>query len=455
MGSSFTNCHVRCPEATRCATAVGELTRRRAILTSPKKRWITVYDEACESQNIAELARFAKGLSSKLSTDVITFLLHDSDVFIYQAYRKGRLVDQFNSRPDYFGEISAAEQKQWAGNFKKLLPLAPAGVTVEKIAKVLGKKHLFQEQLVAAFARLMGIDAKRACTGFGYLEQSSHKFRMVHGRGHSPEAAALIKSVDRGDLEKVHLLLSKGVSPDVKSRMGESLLASAIRFNKREIAFALLDAGADPFSPQETNAIWAAAAHGQREVLARLLQLPSPKLQACFPSALTSAVQMGHAEIAGDLLKAGANPNTANKDGFTLLMTACFRGLEVIWEITFGREIPSRPGEKARDWTAIVTALVNAGADVNARAGNGMTALMLAQLTGQKEIVDILERAGADAAVTPSHAEIERLMDAYRKQVGETQNQMNRSPGPRNRRPNRFRVNCILIRKCGASFCNS
>jgi ankyrin repeat protein len=387
------------------------------LLTTAKEGWVTVYDETSEAQKQAELQRVAQGLSVGLAADVFAFLLHDSDLFIYWAYRKGKLLDQFNSNPDYFGKVDSGEKKKWAGNFEKLLPLAPAGVTVAKVRQILKKKAVFHEEIVAAFARLMGIDPERAGTGFRYLIRGGHDFQLVYGRSHSPNAAALIESADKGDVNSVRKLLSGGVSPNLKSRLGESLLATALRFHRSEIALALLDAGADPFRPPETNAVWAAAAHGEREVLARLLQSPSPELQACLRAALNAAVQGGHVEIVGDLLKAGADPNAAGESGFTALMSACCRGPEVIWEILAGREFPSRPEQKRTDWTAIVRRLLEAGADINARARNGMTALMLARSVGQRETVDILEKAGADPDLKPSGPELNELAGRFRMAV--------------------------------------
>jgi ankyrin repeat protein len=419
MGSSFTNCHVRTSDKARCSKAASEVVSARALLTEPRRGWITVYDEASETQDIAVLQRVAKGLSHKLATDVLAFLIHDSDMFLYHAYRKGKLVDRFNSRPEHFGEVTSAERKKWAGSFKKLLPLAPAGVSVERIGRVLGKKTVFQEEIVAAFARLMGIDAARARIGFRYLEQASHKLHVVHGRGHSPQAAELIDRVEKGEVEKVRELLSRGVSPNLKSHLGESLLATAIRFHKKEIAFALIDAGADLFTPPETNAVWAAAAHGEREVLGRLLQSSSKELRACLPAALANAVQMGRVEIVGDLLKAGADPDTPGAAGLTPLMTACFRGTEVVWETVFGKDFPSRPGQKRTDWAAMVTTLLNSGANVSAQGSDGMTALMLARVTGQKEIVEILEKAGADPNLKPSGRDFEKLVKTFSTKVRE------------------------------------
>ncbi len=408
MGASFTNCHIRSFDSAACLKAVTGLARSRALVTDPKNGWITVYDETSESQDLGEIRRIARGLSSKLATDVFAFLLHGSDVFVYLLYRSGKLIDQFNSRPDYFGDVSASQRKKWSGDFKKLLRVAPRGLTIEKLRRVFSRNILFQEQLAIAFSRLIGIDPKRAGTGFRYLQEETHKHRLVHGRTHSAEAAALVSSVDKGDLNQVHELLSKGVSPNQKSRFGESILASAIRFHKREIAFALIEAGADPYSPIETNAIWSAAAHDEREILGKLLQRKSPQLHACLGTALMTAIQMGHTTIVGDLLRAGADPNTATANGLTPLMAACSRGHELMWEIVFGKEIPER--QKESNWTNIVKQLLDAGANVNTQASNGMTALMMARGTGRNDLVAILEEAGADSILGPSGPEFEMLV---------------------------------------------
>ncbi len=428
MGASFTNCHVRTSNFDLCSKALSEVASARAFLTAPKKGWISVYDEASETQDLAEVERVAKGLSKRIQMDVIALLLHDSDVFIYQAYRKGKLVDQFNSQPDYFGPVTASKRKKWAGNPDKLRALAPPGVTAERIGRVLKKKVLFQEELTAAFARLMGISADRACTGFRYVAESPNAHKLVFGHGHSLRDSDLITGVEKGDIEKVRELLSQGVSPNLKSRLMEPLLTTAIRFHKKEIAQALMDAGADAFSPPEANAVWAAAAHGEREILARLLQSPSDKLKACLSAALLSAVQMGHVEIVRDLLQAGADPNGPDSGAFTPLMASSFRGLEVMWEVVAGRDFPAGSGGKKTDWAAMVRALVEAGADVNAQS-SGMNALALARTTGQKEVVKILEDAGSDPNLKPSGPYFQELVTKFRTDAGKSAKLSPPAPG--------------------------
>ncbi len=55
-------------------------------------------------------------LSHSLKAPVFHFQIHDEDIWIYQLFVKGIEVDAFNPVPDYWGNITAAEQRRWAGS---------------------------------------------------------------------------------------------------------------------------------------------------------------------------------------------------------------------------------------------------------------------------------------------------------------------------------------------------
>lgn len=396
MGVFFTNYQVRTKDAVACAKAVADLVRSQALVSDAEAGWVSVYDENSESQNEKEMERLAKELSSRLATEVFAFLLHDSDIFVYWLYRKGKLVDRFNSRPDYFGPVKAAERRKFAGDFSKLQPISAVAASANTFQQLVAKKHVFKEELARDFAQLMGINPERACTGFKYLNESEHGLVLVHGKGHSDADSDLAESVESGNVDGVRSALEKRASPDGKTSYGESLLASAVRRNRVEIAALLLEAGADPFANPKADAVWAAAAHGSREILKMLLRKPSEKLRHSLPAALTAAVMAGNAEIVEDLLRAGADPNLRHESGTTPLLSACSRGTEFVAEILTGR----RP-DKPTDWPAVVKALLKAGADVNVQDKNGMTPLLMARATGQKEIAELLLAAGADPNAKP------------------------------------------------------
>jgi ankyrin repeat protein len=102
---------------------------------------------------------------------------------------------------------------------------------------------------------------------------------------------------------------------------------------------------------------------------------------------------------------AGANVNATDKDGGTALMTACERlSLRVVKELLSAGALPNialpRDGRTALMFCCfrpdLISALVAAGVDVNARAKDGTTTLMLVVRQGFPEAVGILIEAGAD-----------------------------------------------------------
>jgi ankyrin repeat protein len=323
------------------------------------------------------------------------------------GFAKGSLVDRFNSRPDYFG-LDPEERKKWAGDFNKLLPLAVEGITVKRIQELVSRKRVFEEELASGLAGLMGINPERASTGFKYLMESEHSFLLMHGKHHSEADTELAKSVESGDIPGVRSALERHASPNGKNGMGESLLVNAIRLGRTEIAALLLASGADPFDNPKADAVWAATAHDNGEILKALLRTPSEKLRSRLPAALTSAIMFSaNAEMVEDLLNAGADPN-AVRDGTTPLMMACSRGTEFVVEI-----LTAQHPRKQTDWTAMAKALIKAGADVNAKDKNGMTPLLMARATGQKELAELLIEAGADPNAKPG-AEFLKGMEALK-----------------------------------------
>ena len=71
MGASFTNCQVRSDDANAVAAALTPLLKTRGYVSPPYGGWVTVYDEATESQDSKLLTTLAKELSKAL-TDVLT-----------------------------------------------------------------------------------------------------------------------------------------------------------------------------------------------------------------------------------------------------------------------------------------------------------------------------------------------------------------------------------------------
>jgi len=101
MGLFFVNYHLKTTDNQAVETHLQELVSRRACVSPPKHGWVTVFDEASDSHDSAEIDRLARELSHRLQTVLIAFVVHDSQVFAYYLFDQGDLIDEYNSAPDY------------------------------------------------------------------------------------------------------------------------------------------------------------------------------------------------------------------------------------------------------------------------------------------------------------------------------------------------------------------
>ena len=135
----------------------------------------------------------------------------------------------------------------------------------------------------------------------------------------------------------------------------------------------LLKQGADVNSEQKNGwtVLMDAAKEGHTEIV-KVLIVAGADMTKYGDTALMFA--LGHTETASALIEAGADVNAKHEDGFTPLLLA------------------ARGGQ-----AEMVRVLIEAGADVNAQIENGwtVTVVEMAEMSGHPEIVEILKQAGA------------------------------------------------------------
>ena len=159
-----------------------------------------------------------------------------------------------------------------------------------------------------------------------------------------------------------------------------------------------------------TSLHWAAHA-GDASAVDRLLEaggeVDAETRHGVTPLALASA--RGHAAVVEGLLDGGADPNRASPQGETPLMVAARTGVvdtvEALLRYGAGLGVDAREGwrgQTALMWAAaeghaaIVSPLVAAGADVDARSDGGFTPLAFAVRAGHAAAAEALLKAGAD-----------------------------------------------------------
>lgn len=197
MGSFFGSIHLRTDDRAAVQSAAAAVARRRRAkfyLAPPRGGWVTLYpsDGGQDERVAASVAKAAGGWAVWVS-------LHDDDVFAYAVWRDGRVVDRFNSCPDYFGEeLSPAVRRRVAGKPAKFADLLPQGVGPAEVKAALeaGESAFAAASQLAAFARCLGLPGVE--TSYEYL--AGGETEGVAGWGeftHVPKQSRVDKRADR------------------------------------------------------------------------------------------------------------------------------------------------------------------------------------------------------------------------------------------------------------------
>ncbi|HZV21935.1 MAG TPA: ankyrin repeat domain-containing protein [Hyphomicrobiales bacterium] len=204
----------------------------------------------------------------------------------------------------------------------------------------------------------------------------------------APEAAG-------GLVKTAKLLLSQGADPNgyhINKFWPDSplpcLYGASAATNQIELTQLLLQAGADP---NDGESLFHCIDHKDRACFRLLLDYVSP---AALPPVLKHMLDYEDLEGVKLLLNAGADPNQADEKGESALHCAVWRG---------------RSPE-------IVTALLDAGAKIDAARADGRTAFELAVCTGQQETANLLRKRGADTSLTQADRLIGSVISLGHKQ---------------------------------------
>jgi hypothetical protein len=172
MSSFFANINVRSDDQQAVAAAFRRLPKRQsAWVAPPANGWVAVFDDLSDEPDPDHLAGYTVMLSERLKTQAIGFLVHDSDVLLYTLAENAKLLDEYNSWPDYFDEeLNDKEFRRLQGKPEVLARLKP-GVEPAEVRAVLEEEHDFAEEKLLALARLLGLPENAAQWGYNYLKE--------------------------------------------------------------------------------------------------------------------------------------------------------------------------------------------------------------------------------------------------------------------------------------------
>lgn len=187
----------------------------------------------------------------------------------------------------------------------------------------------------------------------------------------------LIDAIRKGDSALVDKLLECGVSPDSRGTDGDPALFWAVRVNRLDILSSLLRRGADIDKRADDGG-----------------------------TLLQTAAAAGRVETTRSILSLGADVNAKDAGGHTALMCAVLGGmvkafprsalktlLPDLEDFSLAEVIGNKHDE-------VLMLLIRAGADINAQAEDcGLTALMMAAISGNAQFAALLLAAGADMSL--------------------------------------------------------
>ena len=186
----------------------------------------------------------------------------------------------------------------------------------------------------------------------------------------------------RGDSAEIATLAAAGSNVKIRDAYGRTPLHVATFARQHDAMRALAKAGVDPnaLESDRYDIVTIAAVAGDVPTLDVALAVGGRATNVTSRydgTALIAAAHLGHEDVVRRLIRAGAPLDHVNNLGWTALIESIVLG---------------NGGSRH---VATLTALVEAGADVNVPDRGGATPLALARTRGFRDMVVVLERAGA------------------------------------------------------------
>ena len=319
MGLFCVNLHFRSTDEKALSAALENRRIDRFRIGPAKNGWTSLFEERASQQDDERIRELAGGLSSDLRTAAIAFLVHDSDVACYWLYENGRLLDEYNSCPDYFDADSDDESpKSVGGRPDVLVRFCRPGVQQDQLAAILSEEATFAEDVIGRLAAVLGIDRARALANYNSADDEGSddgdggpapsplrtglmsRLAGMLGLGGAPVAAnpqvqALVNAAAQDDVNEIDRLLADGADvnaeapftfagghpisglaqlvPGNEFKVAMTPLLAAVAQKRLEATKRLLAAGADPdhVHPVFGAPVHAAAGAGAVEILERLI----------------------------------------------------------------------------------------------------------------------------------------------------------------------------------------
>jgi len=183
----------------------------------------------------------------------------------------------------------------------------------------------------------------------------------------------LLRAAEIGDANGVDQMIGKGMDPNTADAKGNTLLIIAVREGHREVVSTLVrrKANANKRNQHGDTALMLASLRGDREIARILIESGGAEVKHSGWAPIHYAAFQDREHMVHYLVTKGADKNALAPNGYTALMLA------------------ARSGH-----TDAARALLQEDVDINVRSPDGDTALRIAQRRNHGQVAELIRRAG-------------------------------------------------------------
>jgi hypothetical protein len=174
MGNFYTNFTARSADRDAVVSTLSTI-GRVAYVTPPNNGNTMVYDRQSDEQDFSAIELVGTRLSLDLDAPVLAILNHDDDILCYWLFQSGQLVDEYNSCPSYFDEMSEEPAGPTECDAQKLCDAFGCSQDADRVNAIL-QKSSFDDGYVFAVDRhgelvnALGLPDAAVGTGYNYIE---------------------------------------------------------------------------------------------------------------------------------------------------------------------------------------------------------------------------------------------------------------------------------------------
>jgi hypothetical protein len=169
MGTFYGSVLVRTEKSDEVQKALDEVAKAtdcKFLIGPAVNGWISAFPD-----NSGQNEKTSVEIAKRLPNDIFHLIVHDDDIFAYFFFRKGQLVDQYDSCPDYFKKVSSEEKQRWQGRpelFQDLLTKSGSLNTLKTLLAANKEKYTFEQERMREFVELLGLP--NALSSYEYLD---------------------------------------------------------------------------------------------------------------------------------------------------------------------------------------------------------------------------------------------------------------------------------------------